>query len=303
MTVLVFGSLNMDQVTECDRLPQPGETVIGRQFSQVPGGKGANQAVALARLGISTEMIGRVGDDDLGRLLIQSLTASNVDCRGLRVDPQSQSGMAAIAVDPHGNNHIIIVPGANGRVNHTDVDRLCDRLPADALLLQLEIPLDAVVAAAQAAAHTGVNVILDPAPARALPDALLAATHIITPNQTEAQQLAGFAVTDTDTAVQAGEVLRQRGVDIAVITLGEQGAIAVTADGVLTQPSFPVNVVDTVAAGDAFNAGLTSALVDGQPLPAALRWAAAVAAVSVSKPGAQPSLPTRQAVQAFLTRL
>jgi ribokinase len=303
MTVLVFGSLNMDQVTWCDRLPQLGETVQGQRFSQIPGGKGANQAVALARLGCPTAMIGRVGDDALGRSLLQSLADAGVDASGVFVDAQTQSGMAAIAVDPQGNNHIIIVPGANSRVNRTDVDRLCNRLPtADALLLQLEIPLDTVISAAQSAVAAGVNVVLDPAPACELPEALLAATYIITPNQTEAEHLVGFPVENTDAAVRAGEVLLQRGVEIAVITLGAQGAIAVTADGVLFQPSFAVDVVDTVAAGDAFNAGLTSAWVEGQPFSKALRWASAVAALSASKSGAQPSLPTRQAVQKFLAQ-
>ncbi|TVQ20386.1 MAG: ribokinase [Leptolyngbya sp. DLM2.Bin15] len=291
----------MDLVTRCDRFPQPGETLVGRDFTTVPGGKGANQAVAAARLGVPTELVGRVGQDDLGRSLLAGLQQAGVGCDGVTVDRDSASGVAAIAVDGRGENQIVIVPGANGQVETADVQRLATYLPqAGVLLLQLEVPLPAVVSAAQIAHSMGVRVILDPAPAQALPTDLFPLLHCITPNQVEAGQLVGFPVGDRASAQQAGEVLVKRGVAIAIVKLGEQGAIAVTADQVWVQPAFSVPVVDTVAAGDAFNGGLAMAMVQGQPLPDALRWATAIAALSVTQAGAQPSMPTRSAVEAFL---
>lgn len=301
-SVVVFGSLNMDLVTRCDRFPQPGETLVGRDFTTVPGGKGANQAVAAARLGVPTDLIGRVGQDDMGRSLLANLQQAGVGCQGVAVDRDSSSGVAAIAVDGRGENQIVIVPGANGRVDTTDLQRLATYLPqAGVLLLQLEVPLSAVVSAAQMAHDLGVRVMLDPAPAQALPADLFPLLHGITPNQVEAEQLVGFPVGDRASAQRAGEVLVERGVAIAIVKLGHQGAIAVTTDQVWVQPAFSVPVVDTVAAGDAFNGGLATAMVQELPLPEALRWATAIAALSVTQPGAQPSMPTRSAVEAFLT--
>jgi ribokinase len=300
-SIVVFGSLNMDLVVRCDRLPQPGETLAGSSFTTVPGGKGANQAVAAARLGWPTRMVGRVGDDAFGRSLRTSLEAAGVDCDGVAVDAAQGSGVAAIAVDAQGENQIVIVSGANGQVGADDLDRLTAVLPqAGALLLQLEVPMAAVVAAAQRAQAQGVPVILDPAPAQPLPAELLSCLHCITPNQGEAAALVGIPVTDEASARRAGEVLVRQGVAIAIVKLGRQGAIAVTADDVWVQRAFSVPVVDTVAAGDAFNGGLAHGLVRGLPLPEALRWATATAALSVTQAGAQPSMPTRAAVDAVL---
>lgn len=302
MSVIVFGSINLDLVARTPRLPLAGETLVGHAFATVPGGKGANQAVAVARLGVPTEMVGRVGGDAFGQDLLQGLKASGVGCDRVLVDATTHSGVAVITVDDSSENHIIIIAGANGQMGMADVDRLKPLLPqAKVLLLQLEIPLDAVVAAARAAKAAGVTVILDPAPARSdLPDQLYGCVDIITPNQVEASQLVEFPVTDRESAAKAATVLHQRGVGTVIVKLGKQGALCLTSTETFVVSAFPVKAVDTVAAGDAFNGGLAAALAIGLPLPQATAQASAVAALSVTKPGAQPSLPTRAELDAFL---
>lgn len=302
MTVVVFGSVNMDLVARVPRLPVPGETLTGHQFDTIPGGKGANQAVAVARLGVPTQMVGRVGGDRFGQDLITSLETAGVGCDRLLRDPSTTSGVAVIAVDDAGENHIIIIPGANGRVDQTDVERLQPILSvAKVLLLQLEIPLDIVTAAAQSAKAAGVTVILDPAPAQDnLPAALYPLVDVITPNQVEASQLVGFPVEDAETAAKAASVLQQRGVQTAIIKLGKQGALCQTAAETFSIPAFPVEVVDTVAAGDAFNGGLAAALAQNFSIQQAVTWGAATAALSVTKAGAQTSLPNLDELEKFL---
>lgn len=297
----VFGSLNMDLVCQTPRLPVPGETVLGAGFSTVPGGKGANQAVAAARLGAAVRLVGRVGDDQFGQRLRAGLVADGVTAE-VAIAPAISSGVAAIAVDQAGRNQIIVVPGANGLVDASDVARLAVGLgPGDTLLLQFELPLAAVVAAAKAARDRGLTVIVDPAPAQPdLPSALLAQVNWLTPNQSEAEQLVGFAVPGPAEAAQAAALLRQRGVPQVAIKLGEAGVWIDTGDRAFHLPAFQVPVVDTVAAGDAFNAGLAVALAEGQPLRAAVRFASAAAALTVSQAGAQPALPQRPAVEQFL---
>ncbi|MGI0485790.1 ribokinase [Pantanalinema rosaneae CENA516] len=302
MSVVVFGSVNMDLVARTPRLPAPGETLIGYQFSTVPGGKGANQAVAVARLNIPTVMVGRVGADAFGQQLLQALRNSGVDCDRIFVEHTTSSGVAMIAVDDASENTILVIPGANGQVDQSDVERLRPVLsPSSVLLLQLEIPVREVVSAAKLAKQIGATVILDPAPAQTeLPAELYACVDIITPNQVEASQLVGFAVETLAQAEQAAQVLRQRGAATALIKLGKLGVICATADQTFHIPSFPVTAVDTVAAGDAFNGGIAVGLVEGLPLLQASTQAAAVAALAVSKPGAQSSLPTREELMAFL---
>ncbi len=302
MSVLVFGSINMDLVARTPRLPSPGETLTGHAFETIPGGKGANQAVAVARLGVPVQMVGRVGNDTFGQTLLAGLQADGVGGDRILQDSTTHSGIALISVDDTSENTIIVIPGANGRVDETDVKRLEEVLPqAQVLLLQLEIPLPAVVAAASAAKQSGVTVILDPAPARTdLPAELYPLVDILTPNQVEAAQLVGFPVTDRDSAIAAAKVLQGRGVTTVIVKLGKQGALCLSADGTFDIPSFPVTAVDTVAAGDAFNGGLAAGLAEGQLLPDATTQATAVAALSVTRAGAQPSLPTRSELDAFL---
>jgi ribokinase len=300
--IIVFGSINMDLVTRTPRLPIAGETLQGYEFFTAPGGKGANQAVAAARLGISTQIVGRLGDDDFGRQLLAGLQGADVQTDGILVDESASSGVAVIAVDDAGENNIIIVAGANGCVNQQDVERLTDLLPgAAALLLQFEVPLPAVLAAAQAARQAGVLVILDPAPAKEnIPPELYPLIDIITPNEIEASQLVGFPVEGQEAAAKASAELRQRGVGTVIVKLGAQGVFCAAGAETFFVPAFSVRAVDTVAAGDAFNGGLAAALADGRSLRDAVVWGAAAGAISATKAGAQPSLPDRKTFDAFL---
>ncbi|MBD1841657.1 ribokinase [Coleofasciculus sp. FACHB-501] len=302
--VIVFGSINMDLMARSPRLPVAGETLRGHDFFTAAGGKGANQAVAVARLGIPTQLVGRLGADNFGRELLTKLQASGVETGAVLVDEAAHSGVAAIAVGGRGENHIIVVPGANGRVNEEDVGRFSDLLPgATALLLQFEIPMPAVVAAARAARQAGVQVILDPAPAIEMGDfasVLYPLVDIITPNEIEAGQLVGFAVDGQETAAKAAAALRQQGVGTAIVKLGDRGVFCATEEETFFVPAFPVQAVDTVAAGDAFNGGLAAALASGHPLREAVVWGAAAGAISATIAGAQPSLPDRETFDTFL---
>ncbi|MDZ7958532.1 MAG: ribokinase [Aulosira sp. DedQUE10] len=302
MSVVVFGSINIDLVATVPRLPIAGETLLGHNFVQVPGGKGANQAVALARLQIPTYMVGRVGTDSFASELLYNLENSGVETDNVSIDETVSSGVAMIAVDDRGENQIIVIPGANGRVNQEDVERLSDLLPnSTALLLQFEIPMTAVVAAAKAAHQAGVKVILDPAPVQShVPDELYSLVDILTPNEVEAGQLVGFSVNGEESAKQAAAVLLQRGVKCAIVKLGAKGVFCATAEESFFVPVFPIQVVDTVAAGDAFNGGLAAALYEGLSLHQAVVWGAAAGALAATKPGAQTSLPDRLTFDAFL---
>lgn len=302
MCIIVFGSINLDLVATAPRLPVPGETLLGEDFFKIPGGKGANQAVALARLGIPTQMVGRVGAHSFGAELVSNLQAAGVGIDNIFVDESVSSGVAIITVSHTGENQIIVIPGANGRVNQEDVNRLSHLLPtAKALLLQLEIPISAVVAAAQVARSANIKVILDPAPAQSnLPKELYPLVDIITPNEVEAGQLVGFAVDGEETALKAAQVLLQRGVKSAIVKLGAKGVVCATAEETFFVPAFPVHAVDTVAAGDAFNGGLAAALYAGLSLHQAVVWGAAAGALAATKLGAQTSLPDKLTFDAFL---
>ena len=302
MTIIVFGSINIDLVATAPRLPVAGETLLGRDFFKAPGGKGANQAVASARLGTPTYMVGRVGADSFGTELLDSLQVSGVQTDNVFVDETVSSGVAMITVDMRGENQILVIPGANGRVNQEDVERLSRLLPeATALLLQFEIPMPAVVAAAKAARESGVTVILDPAPVQSdVPDELYSLVDIITPNEVEAAQLVGFPVDGEESATKAAAVLRQRGVKNAIVKLGAKGVLCATQEESFFIPSFPVHTVDTTAAGDAFNGGLAAALHEGLSLRQAVVWGAAAGALTAMKLGAQPSLPERLTFDEFL---
>ncbi|MBH8575065.1 ribokinase [Nostocaceae cyanobacterium CENA369] len=304
MSVIVFGSINIDLVATVPRLPIAGETLLGYNFVRVPGGKGANQAVALARLEIPTQMVGRVGTDSFASELLYNLENSGVDSSNVSIDEDEtvSSGVAVITVDDKGENQIIVIPGANGRVNEEDIERLSDLLPtATALLLQLEIPIAAVVAGAKAAHQAGVKVILDPAPAQSnLPDELYPLVDIITPNEVEAGQLVGFAVDTEESAAKAAEILLQRGVKSAIVKLGAKGVVCATAEETFFVPAFPVHAVDTVAAGDAFNGGLAAGIFTGLSLHQAVIWGAAAGALAATKLGAQTSLPDKLTFDTFL---
>ena len=301
MSIIVFGSLNMDLVVRTPRLLQAGETLIGSDFYTTPGGKGANQAVAAAKLGVSTELVGRVGEDAFGLELLAELRAVGVGVEGVLVDA-IHSGVAVITVAATGENQIIGVFGANGNVDETDVERLKTKLSdTQLLLLQLEIPIAAVKQAAQAAQAAGVRVILDPAPVPAEAIAFLYPfIDILVPNEIEAGQLVGFAVNSPDTAAIAAEMLQQQGAKTVIVKLGAQGVLCATPDETFFVPAFAVEAIDTVAAGDAFAGGLAAALVEGVSLKKAVVWGAAAGALATTKKGAQAAMPDRPTFNAFL---
>ena len=298
--IVVVGSSNTDMVVQTDRLPQPGETVLGGDLIIAPGGKGANQAVAAARLGAGVAFVARVGQDMFGQEALGNFQREGLDTRYVVQDPDAPSGVALIVVGPDGQNIIAVAPGANRRLSPADVEAASPAFAeARVVLLQLEIPLETVMAAAKAGRSAGATVILNPAPAPSspLPDEVFAHVDILTPNETEAAVLTG-----RETPEDAALALLQKGVNTVVVTLGAAGALLVTGPDQIRQvPGFRVAAVDATAAGDAFNGALAVALARGDSLDAAVRYAHAVAAISVTRLGAQPSLPTANEVEAFLT--
>ena len=299
--IAVVGSLNMDLVTRTPRIPSPGETILGRAFFTAPGGKGANQAVAAARLGARVSMIGRVGEDDFGNALRQTLIADGIDCTYLFPDNDARTGVASILVDDAGQNSIVVAPGANARFSPADVERAQAVIAeADVLLLQLEIPLETVIRAAELARAHDVAVILNPAPARPDLADLLPLADILIPNESEAALLTGLPADAAIAAESAVAGLQARGADIVILTLGAQGALLAQGASRERIPAFPVEPVDTTAAGDAFVGGFAVALAEKKPLPEAVRWGAAAGGLAVTRLGAQPSLPHRQAVLQLL---
>ncbi|MDX2243833.1 MAG: ribokinase [Leptolyngbyaceae cyanobacterium bins.302] len=304
MSILILGSLNMDLVSRTARLPFAGETIVGSDFYTTPGGKGANQAVAIARLGLQARMIGRVGGDHFGQELLATLQTSGVDTSGVTVDESTHSGVAIITVADTGENQIIGVLGANAQVGDRELAALQQYLPqAKALLLQLEIPLAIVKAAAKAAHEVNVSVILDPAPAPTDSIAnLYPFVDYLVPNEVEAGQLAGFPINSPETAAQAAATLQQEGANTVIIKLGAQGAYCATPEEQFFVPAFAVNAIDTVAAGDAFAGGFATALVEGLPLSEALIWGNAAGALATTKLGAQSAMSDRTTFEAFLNK-
>ncbi|MET7285059.1 ribokinase [Streptomyces sp. NPDC005573] len=293
--IAVLGSTNMDLVTFVAKAPQRGETVTGREFRTIPGGKGANQAIAAARAGATVSMIGAVGNDAYGVRLRDTLEHSGVDTDSLRT-VEGQSGTAHIVVDDEGGNAIVVVPGANGTVDHLSPGDEGVISSADALLLQLEIPLDAVVAGAEAARRHGVRTILTPAPAQPLPPELFAAADLLVPNEYEAVTLTGR----TDPREAAAALLEV--VPAVVVTLGEAGVLYVARGAEpLAVPAPRVTALDTTGAGDTFVGALAVAFAEEKPVREALTWAAAAAAVSVQREGASASMPYRPEIEAQYT--
>lgn len=300
--IVVFGSLNMDLVANTSHFPQVGETITGESFTAIPGGKGANQAIAVSRLGIPCRMVGRIGKDSFGETLLKSLNNNNVNTQGILVDKSAHTGVAMITVNSAGENQIIVIPEGNGNLDETDVERLRPHLEGAAfLLMQLEIPLSVVGAAAELAQEMGVKVILDPAPVQTLPFPLYDKIDIITPNAQEASNLVGFPVTDTNSAQQAAHQLQDQGVKTVMITLGQQGVYCLNEEDGFFVPAFDIEpIIDTVAAGDAFNGGLAVALCGGMNLQRSIICGSAAGALTVTRPGAQSALPDSQTLSAFL---
>ena len=304
--IVVIGSLNMDLVVQAERTPLAGETLAARHFATIPGGKGANQAVAAARLARSAAggvvcMVGRVGADAFGAQMLQNLTAEGIDTAEVRQLPGVSTGVALIIVEPSGENRILIVPGANGMLAPGDIAAL-DGLIASAglVLLQFEVPMPTVERAIQAANAHNVPVLLNPAPAYPLPAAALAGVDILVLNEVEAQMLAGLPVSDEHSALGAARRLLAGRTRLVVVTLGARGALALAPDAALHVPAFPVQAVDTTAAGDAFIGALAAMLNDGKGLEESVTFASAAGALAVTRVGAQSSIPNRQEVNTFL---
>ncbi len=290
--IVVVGSSNTDMVVRVSSLPRPGETVIGGDFFTARGGKGANQAVAAARAGGSVALIACLGDDALGTETLAALTAEGIAVGDVRRMPGTRSGVALIFVDERGENSIAVAPGANALLAPGQVASCAHLLaPGDVLLTQLETPLESVLAAARIANGAAARVILNPAPARDLPDELLALVSVLTPNEAEAARLAAVPIDDEPSLGDAASALLRRGVGAVVITLGAAGAYVATTDFRETIRGYRVEARDTTGAGDVFNGALAVALADRMPLREAVRFANAAAAISVTRDGAQPAAP------------
>ena len=291
----------MDLIGLTPRLPSPGETVIGESFYTAPGGKGANQAVACARMGADVRMVGRVGRDEFGPALVDGLRSHGIDVDGVAEDPHNASGIAIILLDSSRQNHIVAIYGANAACDDAQLDHTKRALEgADALLLQMEVPMEVSLPAARYAKSRGIRVIWDPAPVRPLPPEAYAAIDVLTPNQAEATLLTGVEVTGPAVAPEAAEALRGRGAAAAVVKLGEQGVYYATADENGFVGPFEVEAVDTVGPGDAFGGALAVALSEGRSMRDAVRYRAAAGALAVTRSGAQEAMPARHEVEAML---
>ncbi len=299
--IVVVGSVNMDLVVKCERLPREGETLFGEEFQMIPGGKGANQAVAAARLGARVVMAGRVGDDAFGEQLLANLRREGVDTSPFRVDPAAATGAALITIVASGDNSIVVAPGANMRMEPADLDALAPALDeADALVTQFEAPLPVVERALELAAERGVVSVLDAGPATDCPARILAKADVVSPNETETEALTGIAVADLDSARRAAQRLLDMGVRCAALKLGAQGCLVASAGRLEHCPGFQVDAVDTTAAGDAFTAALALRLAEGDDIAAAARYANAVGACACLALGAQPAMPRPEQVRALL---
>lgn len=296
--ILVIGSLNMDQVLQIEHIPVAGETILCQDMKLVCGGKGANQAFTCGRLGCHVEMLGSVGQDENGSALLANLRAEGVDTVHIQRLPDHPTGMAVIAVERTGNNSILVIQGANAMTDEAYISANIDRIQAaDAIVLQLEIPLPAVTFAAREGRKAGKLVILDPAPAADLPDELYHCVDVIKPNETELGLLTGMPVDTAGEIERAARCLLERGVGSVVVTLGGAGAMLVRNSGSVLFPGKKVEVVDTTAAGDSFTAAMAMFLTEGYSLEQAITFAIEVAAVVVTRPGAQSSIPNEDEIR------
>ena len=295
--IIVIGSSNIDMVVRTSHLPAPGETILGGEFFMNQGGKGANQAVAVKRLGGNLIFVAKLGNDILGQQSVDYFKKEGIDTKYITLDENSASGVALISVDDHAENSIVVASGANMLLNEQDVDKVVEEMcEGDILLMQLEIPIETVEYAAQIASEQGIKVILNPAPARALSNKLLQNLYMIIPNETEAEILSGIKVTDWESARRAADIISAKGVDIVVITLGSKGALIKEKDTFHEVPVPKVKAVDTTAAGDTFCGALCVALSEDVDVLNAVKFANKCASITVTRMGAQPSLPYRKEI-------
>ncbi|MDD8017212.1 MAG: ribokinase [Bacteroidota bacterium] len=301
-SIVVIGSSNTDMILKMKEIPRPGETIIGGTFFTAQGGKGANQAVAAAKCGGKVSFIAKIGTDVFGDNAVQGYKEIGIDVKNIIRDKDTASGIALIFVDGKGENAIGVASGSNALLLPKDIHCVRDSISsASVLLMQLEIPLDSIIAAADIAHEKHIRIILNPAPSQHLPDHLLSKISIITPNETEAEQLTGIRVLNMDDALNAGEALLKKGVKCAIITLGSKGAIVVTKEFFEVFSPFKVDAIDTTAAGDTFNGALAVELANGSDIRDAVRFASAAAAISVTRLGAQSSVPNRNEVEQLLS--
>lgn len=298
--ILVVGSSNTDMVIKTSHLPRPGETVIGGTFFMNPGGKGANQAVAIARLGGQVSFICKTGSDIFGHQSQQLFEEEGIDTSYIFSDNKNPSGVALITVDDQAENCIVVASGANANLTPADLSTVADVVKqSDMILMQLEIPMETVAYVAGIASAAHKKVILNPAPAQPLSKDLLKSLWLITPNETEAEMISGIRITSRASAEEAARKIVELGVDQVIITLGSKGALALFDNEVVMIPAYKVEAVDTTAAGDIFNGAVTLALSEGRTLPEAVRFACKAAAISVTRSGAQSSAPYRNEVDIF----
>ncbi|HQG47611.1 MAG TPA: ribokinase [Sedimentisphaerales bacterium] len=301
--IVVVGSSNMDLVVKAARIPAPGETILGGEFLMVAGGKGANQAVAAAKLGAKVFFVARLGNDLFGRKSLDNFRLEGLDTTYVSLTSDAPSGVALIAVDHAGNNAIVVAPGANARLSPDDVRRAEDRIrSAGAVVAQLEVPMATVQCVAEIAHDAGVPFLLNPAPAQWLSPSLLKAVSVLTPNESEARTLTGVEVVDANSARKAAEMLLSTGVKSVIVTLGSKGFLLAEGNSTELVPAMEVRAVDTTAAGDAFTGSLAVGLAQGQSLREAALFANHVAAFSVTRLGAQPSMPTRSELEEFISQ-
>lgn len=296
--IVVIGSCNTDMVITTDQLPKPGETVLGRNFKMFSGGKGANQAVAAARLGGDVSFIAKVGDDLFGKQSIKKYKDEGIDVKHIFLDTQLPTGVALIIVDQNGENCIAVASGANAALEFTHIENAKEIIEnAAILLMQLEIPIETVEYAAQLAYKKGIRVVLNPAPAVLLSDELLKCLYAIIPNKTEAEILSGIKISDWDSAKQAANIISSKGVEIVVITLGENGALIKDGSNYYNILGNKVNVVDTTAAGDTFCGAFCVGISEGLSIQDTVKMANKAASIAVSREGAQASIPFRKEIQ------
>lgn len=301
--IVALGGMNMALIGTATRLPQPGETLRGERFYTAPGGKGATQAVAAARLGANVKMVGRVGRDIFGPTLLSALRNDGIDVTGVAEDPDHPSGVGMIVLNAERQNHVLAIYGANLQCNEDQLAAVEAALDgADILLLQMELPFHLSIAAARTAQSRGVVTMLDPAPASDIPSEAFQHFDIITPNQTEAEYHTGISVDDVPSAQAAAEVLLEKGIGTAVVKMAEQGVYWASRDASGYVPAYEVAVVDTISAGDAFSGALAVALGEGRSMEQAIRYGAAAGALAVTKRGVQTAMPTRAEVDGLFNR-